>query len=286
MVSSAQYQVFTWLEHVSVQGTDSLVLPKKHRILIMNKPNGVTSLAEGDNSVLKLVPEELSRPDLGIYGRLDKDTTGLLLLGSDGGIGQLLTHPTSGVTKQYLAELNRKDGKWALCDNAEERFAAGLVLQDGTSCRPARLVRLKQGNSAEQVRVYLHEGKYHQVKKMLAACGAYVKSLHRERVGELELPSELQPGNVRELTRGELQVLRGMLPKLRMLPRKMPRPPPSRVQVQEEIVLVSATVTAVDGDEEIGNTQEKHPDQKLEQPPLPPPLPPPQQQPLPQQQQS
>jgi 16S rRNA pseudouridine516 synthase len=193
---------------------------------MLYKPRGVTSLAkssvEGELSVIDLVPTALQHSTLGIYGRLDVDTTGLLLLGTDGGIGQLLTHPSSEIAKQYVATLNRDNGKWALCDNAGARFAEGLVLTDGNICRQAQLTQIPNTNeSAEQVRVFLHEGKYHQVKKMIAAVGGYVKHLHRDWIGCLQLDERMLPGEVRELSDNELRLVYGMLPKhKRMLPRK------------------------------------------------------------------
>jgi 16S rRNA pseudouridine516 synthase len=251
IVKVAQYQVFTWLERVEVQG--EVVVPPTQRILMVNKPSGVTSLAKtnvpGQQSVMDLVPTDLQHSTLGIYGRLDVSTTGLLLLGTDGGIGQLLTHPSSEITKQYVADMNRDNEKWALCDDAEARFAVGLVLADGTACQPAQLLRLpNHGESAEQVRVCLHEGKYHQVKKMLGACGGYVHKLHRDWIGSLNLDERLQLGEVRELTEHELVLVHKMLPKCkRMLPRRPvavahPLDPKPRKDVKKTtLLMVSAT---------------------------------------------
>ena len=107
--------------------------------------------------------------------------------------------PTRHVSKVYEAEI---DGE--LVPDAAERFASGLTLRDGTECRPATLEQLPDG----RVRVTLHEGKYHQVKRMIAACGATVTYLKRVQLGNVRLDESLAPGEFRELAAEELASLR------------------------------------------------------------------------------
>jgi 16S rRNA pseudouridine516 synthase len=176
------------------------VRPYGHVHVVLNKPQGlISSTDDGDGAtVLSAVPEPLRHKDLAPVGRLDKDTTGLLILTTDGGLQHLLTHPKRHLDKQYLATLEQP-----LAADAVDKFATGLELADGTVCQPAGL--LCEGTL--QVRVTLREGKYHQVKRMVAACGSSVVTLHRERIGPLWLPSDLLPGTARRLTDPELATL-------------------------------------------------------------------------------
>ena len=148
--------------------------------------------------MLELFPEKLRR-GLFAVGRLDKDTEGLLLVTDDGALSHALMSPTRHVSKVYEAEI---DGE--LVPDAAERFASGLTLRDGTECRPATLEQLPDG----RVRVTLHEGKYHQVKRMIAACGATVTYLKRVQLGNVRLDERLAPGEFRELAAEELASLR------------------------------------------------------------------------------
>lgn len=170
--------------------------------IMLHKPAGLLSATEDSRqpTVLDLLPPELRRRGLAPVGRLDKDTEGLLLLTNDGGLTHRLLSPKYHVDKVYLA---RVDG--TLTQEAVEAFAAGLTLEDGLRCLPARLELLDAG----QVRVTLREGKFHQVKRMLAACGAPVIYLKRLSMGPLQLDESLTPGAWRPLTREEQMALSG-----------------------------------------------------------------------------
>ncbi len=170
--------------------------------IMLHKPAGLLSATEDSRqpTVLDLLPPELRRRGLAPVGRLDKDTEGLLLLTNDGGLTHRLLSPKYHVDKVYLA---RVDG--TLTQEAVEAFAAGLTLEDGLRCLPARLELLDAG----QVRVTLREGKFHQVKRMLAACGAPVIYLKRLSMGPLQLDESLAPGAWRPLTREEQMALSG-----------------------------------------------------------------------------
>ncbi len=170
------------------------------RVLMLHKPAGVVTANhdEHDRTVFDLVPPDLRR-DLVAVGRLDKDATGLLLLTDDGALVHALTHPKRGIEKVYEVTY-----EGTLVD-PEARFAAGVTLADGTRCRPASFEALAPG----RCRLVVHEGRYHQVKRMIAACGGHVTELHRAAVGGLRLDPELAPGAVRPLTDAEIDALDG-----------------------------------------------------------------------------
>lgn len=167
------------------------------RYFMMDKPAGVLSVTEDrkQKTVLDLLPPELRRLGLFPVGRLDKDTSGLLLLTNDGDFAHRVISPKSGVPKRYYAEVEGRP------DEADARaFREGLILGDGTHCLPAELIPLGENSC----RVVVMEGKYHQVKRMLASRGKPVTLLRREAVGELELGEDLGPGGFRELESEDL----------------------------------------------------------------------------------
>ena len=170
--------------------------------IMLHKPAGVLSAVEDkrQKTVLDLLPEELQRRGLSPVGRLDKDTEGLLLLTNDGELTHQLLSPRRHVDKVYYA---RVDGRLEQADCAA--FAAGITLGDGLACMPAGLEIL----SANEALVTLQEGKFHQVKRMLAFCGKPVVYLKRLSMGPLRLDETLQPGEFRHLTAEEEKMLRG-----------------------------------------------------------------------------
>lgn len=170
--------------------------------LMMDKPGGLLSATEDrkQKTVLDLLPQHLQKRGLFPVGRLDKDTTGLLLLTDDGALAHELLSPKKHVDKVYLA---RVDGKIDQSDvNA---LAAGMVLGDGLHCLPAGLEALEDGS---RCLVTLREGKYHQVKRMLAARGKPVLELRRLSMGTLNLDETLGAGGWRELNASEVDALR------------------------------------------------------------------------------
>lgn len=169
--------------------------------LMLHKPAGLLSATEDPRqpTVLDLLPEHLRRVGLFPVGRLDKDTEGLLLLTNDGPLAHRLLSPRRHVDKRYLV---RADRPFTAGDEAA--FAAGMVLGDGLACLPARLERLER---AEEALVTLQEGKYHQVKRMTAACGKQVVYLKRLSMGPLVLDPALEPGQWRPLSQGERTAL-------------------------------------------------------------------------------
>lgn len=184
---------------------------RKFVYLMMNKPSGVLSASRDSSAetVVELVPEKWKRRGLFPAGRLDKDTEGLLLLTDDGDFAHRMLSPKSGVYKLYEAVLDLP---------AEEAdvsaFREGLCLSDGTRCLPAGLFLPPEGEK-NRARVLICEGKFHQVKKMFFARGKTVLHLKRLRIGKLRLDEALSPGECRELSEGELELIfeRSNLPK-------------------------------------------------------------------------
>lgn len=164
--------------------------------ILMNKPKGVLS-ASRDRSrktAVDLVPDSLKRNGLFPVGRLDRDTTGLLLITNDGNFAHNAISPRKNIVKSYFAEL---DG--AVTQEMVRKFADGVVLADGSVCREARLTPLP-GNTAE---IRITEGKYHQIKRMFGTVGLGVNGLKRIAVGGLFLPEDLAEGECRELKEEE-----------------------------------------------------------------------------------
>lgn len=166
---------------------------------MLHKPEGVVTATEdqAQKTVLELFPDSLKRRGLFPVGRLDKDTTGLLILTNDGDYAHRVIAPKSHVDKRYMAIT---DG---ITDEADQQaFAAGIVLRDGTQCLPAKL----EVTGTETCYVTLLEGKYHQVKRMLASRGKPVKQLHRCSIGKLQLDETLKPGEFRKMTTEDVKM--------------------------------------------------------------------------------
>ena len=173
---------------------------EKFTYVMLHKPAGVLTATEDrrQETVLDLLPPELRRRALSPVGRLDKDTEGLLLLTNDGQLAHRLLSPKSHVDKVYYA---RVDGALEPGDIAA--VAAGMTLGDGLECLPAGLEIL----SPTEALVTLREGKFHQVKRMLAARGKPVLYLKRLSMGRLRLDPALAPGAWRMLTEEERSAL-------------------------------------------------------------------------------
>ena len=168
------------------------VLYKRFIYVMMNKPAGVITASsdKSQKTVLDLVPEDLRRRRLAPVGRLDKDTTGLLILTDDGEFAHKCISPKSNLEKVYIAGL---DGEITL--EIVNDFNKGVTLADGYVCRPAKLC----GIGGNYVEVPVTEGKYHQIKRMFGAVGLGVNSLHRVAIGGLKLPDDLAPGECKEI---------------------------------------------------------------------------------------
>ena len=173
---------------------------RQYTWVMLNKPAGYLSATEDGRgkTVLDLLPPELRKRDLSPVGRLDKDTEGLLLLTNHGELTHRLLSPRYHVDKVYYA---RVEGVLTAADTAA--FAGGMVLADGLECLPAGLELL----SPQEALVTLREGKFHQVKRMLAACGKPVTYLKRLSMGPLRLDEALAPGAFRPLSDREIHTL-------------------------------------------------------------------------------
>lgn len=176
-----------------------------YQYLMMNKPSGVLSATKDGKTqtVIDVLDEKDRYNNLFPVGRLDKDTTGFVLLTNNGGLAHDMLHPKKHVSKQYTAVISPP-----LTNEACEQFSKGILLEDGTKCLPAKLML---GNTdlknAQTVSITIEEGKFHQIKRMIAACGSHVEALHRHKIGPLELDANLNEGEYRYLTISEIELL-------------------------------------------------------------------------------
>ena len=182
---------------------DGEVLGGRRRTVVMlNKPAGFVTATEDpvERTVMELLPESMRHLDLKPVGRLDKATEGLLLFTNDGDLLHRLISPKKEVPKVYYA---KHEG--TAQDEDVQAFAAGITLRDGTLCLPAKLEPLGEGESL----ITVCEGKYHQVRRMMASRNMTVTYLERREEGKLTL-GDLPRGRVRELTETEIQSLESM----------------------------------------------------------------------------
>lgn len=180
-------------ERMTIRGLP--VDPPAPLVLMMHKPLGVVcSHKEDGEKIYDLLPRRwrLRDPALSTVGRLDKDTSGLILITDDGDFLHRVISPKRHVPKTYLAKLDRP-----LNGSEAETFAAGTLMLEGEEkpLLPARLEVVDERTA----RLTITEGRYHQVRRMFAAVGNHVVALHRERIGGIVLPSDLEPGQHRVL---------------------------------------------------------------------------------------
>ena len=195
---SADMKVDTDVDIITLDGAE--LSCREHVYYMMYKPAGVVSATEdrAERTVLDILPAKLRRNGLFPAGRLDKDTTGLLIITDDGDYAHRMLSPKKHVTKRYIATLDREPEA-----DIAERFAEGIVLGDGTVCKKAAA----EAPGGKIAAVEISEGKYHQVKRMFAALGYRVEALERVRIGALELDRDLGSGGVRELSEDEAQLV-------------------------------------------------------------------------------
>lgn len=169
--------------------------------LMLHKPAGYLSATADEihNTVLDLLPPDL-RPGLHIAGRLDRASTGLLILTNDGTWSRRLTEPKVKIPKVY-----RVATAHPISHETPERFSQGIWFEyEQLTTSPASLEQV----GPREARVTIYEGRYHQVKRMFHAVGNRITALHRERMGDIELDGELVPGSYRPLTAAEIQSVR------------------------------------------------------------------------------
>lgn len=179
------------------------VIYQKFTYVMLNKPEGYVS-ATDDKSlpyVTELLPEELRRRELFPVGRLDRDTVGLMILTNNGVLAHSLLSPKHHVRKEYYFTAAEP-----LREGAEEQFQNGVTLADGYECKSAELYL---SDDRREGRIVLTEGKYHQIKRMIAAQGNRVTGLERISFGGIELDRSLSRGQWRYLTDEEIALLEG-----------------------------------------------------------------------------
>ena len=195
VITSPEHKVCSDTARVELDG--KTVSYEKFCYYMLNKPAGILSATDDkkQKTVIDLFPAELKKKNLFPVGRLDKDTTGLLIITNDGDFAHRVISPRSEIVKTYHAVTETP-----VNDADIEAFRQGIVLADGTKCLPAGLEKLPDGSCLVRVM----EGKYHQVKRMLASRGKSVTALMRLSIGGLELDKGLLPGQFRQLSEKEL----------------------------------------------------------------------------------
>ena len=198
-VSSCDTKIDPEKNVVCVEGKE--ITYQKYVYLMLNKPKGVVSATADRDlpTVLDLIGEEYAHRDLFPAGRLDRDTTGFVLITDDGDFAHKILSPKNHVPKTYLFTL---DSPAPI--TAEDTFENGVVLGDGTPCLSAK-VTFNEGR--ESGVVIIREGMYHQIKRMFASLGCHVTQLHREKMGDLSLDKSLDEGQYRELTKDEIALI-------------------------------------------------------------------------------
>ena len=178
---------------------DNPITIKDNIYLILNKPEGYVSATKDnkDKTVLELVPQEYQKRELFPAGRLDKNTTGLMIITDDGKFAHNILAPQKHVSKKYEVIIDIPVTK-----EMKKGFEEGIELIDG-KCKSSSLI-ITRKYTAE---VTLTEGRYHQIKRMFGCYGAKVTKLHRTQMGKLKLPKDLEVGKTRELTPEEMEKL-------------------------------------------------------------------------------
>lgn len=203
VVKAADTKIDETSDEVTICGRNISYVSYEYYML--NKPAGVVSATEDrrDTTVIDLIKEK-KRKDLFPVGRLDKDTEGLLLITNDGDLAHRLLAPKKHVDKVYYAKI---DGM--VTEEDVKRFAEGIDIgaEEEEMTRPAKLDIMKIAEESE-IRLTIHEGKFHQVKRMFLAVGKEVTYLKRERMGTLCLDENLKPGEYRLLTEEEIENVR------------------------------------------------------------------------------
>ena len=189
------------VDDISVKGYNFTI--KEHIYIMLNKPKGAISATTdpAKKTVIDIIPDELKRRSLFPAGRLDRDTTGLLIITDDGAFAHRIMSPAHHVFKTYEAILS-----FPIDENDIRNLEEGITLGDGTECLPAKVEAFTE-NELPAARIKIREGKYHQVKRMFHALGNNVEQLRRIQIGSLKLDTSLSEGECRELTAEELELV-------------------------------------------------------------------------------
>lgn len=171
---------------------------RKFMYIMLNKPDGVICATRDglSSTVLELLPKEFRRKGLFPAGRLDKDTEGFVFITDDGALAHKMLSPKNHVEKEYVVTL-----EGPAKESYIELFASGMTIDGDEKCLPAKLTLTDEPNV---VKLILHEGKYHQVKRMMIAAGNRVTHLRRTRIGGIMLDERLKSGESREIAAEEI----------------------------------------------------------------------------------
>ena len=206
--TSLAQNIDTGLQELIFQGRK--IQGYEHTYLMLHKPNGVVTASKDKKlpTVMDLLPKHFQSEQLYAIGRLDRDTTGLLLLTDNGPLGFQLLHPQYHVDKAYQVEVNG-----LLSSDHVQTFKDGIVFLDGTVCKPAQLEILSSSPSLSRATITISEGKFHQVKRMFLSVGVKVTALKRVQFGDFTLDPDLAEGQCRPLNQEELKIIKNYLKK-------------------------------------------------------------------------
>lgn len=176
---------------------------EKYVYIMLNKPEGVVSATKDptEKTVVDLVPTEFKKKNLFPAGRLDRNTTGFVLITDNGDFAHKILSPKNHIEKTYEARLAER-----IDEDSLEKVAEGITLGDGTECLPAKVKVLEDGENP-LIEIKICEGKYHQIKRMFAAVGNAVIELKRVKMGELPLDESLAPGECKILSKEEVELI-------------------------------------------------------------------------------
>ena len=202
LIKSPDYKVDEFNDQVIVNG--NRLVYQKYVYIMMNKPKDTVSATEDaiERTVVDILRDEDRIHKVFPVGRLDKDTEGLMLLTNDGELAHKLISPKKDVEKKYYVEVSGE-----LKNEHLEIVKEGVTLEDGYKCKPARLEILDSSESSSKANIYITEGKFHQVKRMMKSLGTTVTYLKRLSIGSLKLDENLKLGEYRYLTDDELNKL-------------------------------------------------------------------------------
>ncbi len=201
LVKSPSVKVDPLADKIEIEGKGFLY--KKYIYIMMNKPQGIVSASRDpkEKTVIDILPEEMKRAELFPAGRLDKDTTGFVLITDDGDFAHYILSPKHHIDKTYLATTNA-----LIEDKYLELMKSGMTLGE-EKLLPAQ-IELYDNKSYPVYKIILHEGKYHQIKRMIGATNAELIALKRTAMGSISLDPHLKEGECRELSEDEVRLIR------------------------------------------------------------------------------
>ena len=202
LIKTPDYKIDEFKDQVIVNG--NRLVYQKYVYIMMNKPKDTISATEDaiERTVVDILRDEDRIYKVFPVGRLDKDTEGLMLLTNDGELAHKLISPKKDVEKKYYVEVSGE-----LKNEHLKIIKEGVILEDGYRCKPARLEILDSSEGNSKANIFITEGKFHQVKRMMKSLGATVTYLKRLSIGSLKLDENLKLGEYRYLTDDELNKL-------------------------------------------------------------------------------